>query len=963
VRDELLERLDSAERRLAELQAEVEALRALATAEEPPAAPAPLPSPAPPPLVRPAPETGWWQDQRGRWHEGRPASEPEPEAELEVEREPEEAQIAAAWADVPEPEPSVWQREIRLDREIQLDDLVGAKGLAWAGGIVTLLGVVFFFVLAVNRGWIGPGLRVALGAAASSIVFAAGVWVKRRYGGLYAAFSAVGAGIAGGYATLLAATALYDLVPQSVALLVAAGIAAIGLALALAWESETIAGIGLIGAMVVPATLVFQGGLTTIGTAFAAVVFAATAVVAIREDWRVLLGVGLAASLLEIAGLAAYADSVLSWSVIAVAASFWVLYLATGVAWQLYRGAVDRLDRIATSITLLSASFGVLAAVRLFEGSWGHFDREGIAIGAIALVQGAVAAVFWRQSFRELSELHAGLALAVVAIAAADLLSGANLTYVWAAEAALLAWLAPRARERTFQLASFAYLTLATMHALLFEARPTHLFDADVRPGPAIASAAAVGIAALAAAWYARAFDEPREHAGVLARIFDELDRGQRELRTTAGALAALAGAYTLALGILALVELGSGSLEYRFELGHVGVSAAWAVVGLGAVLIAVWRGSDTVLVGGAAWLGVTVAKTLVFDGGEISADHRSASFLAVGACVLLAGYLVQLLDERLVDLSVFVAAASVVALGLALSAVTTLVDGHYGRIDLQGLALLGIAGVYGALGAIAFVRHRDLSSVHWGLGLAVAAGAEGVLVGGSWLVLAWAASAALLAWLSLQLDEPRLLTASGAYLVLSVVFTLARQAPPSHLVQANSHPGHGLASVAFVAAAAAVFARFCTEGAYMPEGTAPAGYGILARALDERRPFWRKYAAWGGGVLAVYGLSLGILELYERIAPGSVTTNFQRGHTNVSALWGVLGLALLYVGLRRDVRALRLGGFALFAVSLAKIFVYDLPNLSAVTRALSFLAVGAVLLAGAFFYQRLKNQLTDRAA
>src|SRR5207302_9578071 len=115
-----------------------------------------------------------------------------------------EPQVAAATAR--EAEPSIWQREIRIDRQVQLDDLLGAKGLAWAGGVVTLLGVVFFFVLAVNRGWIGPGLRVGLGAAASSLVFVAGVWVKRRYGALYAAFSAAGAGIAGGYATLLSAT-------------------------------------------------------------------------------------------------------------------------------------------------------------------------------------------------------------------------------------------------------------------------------------------------------------------------------------------------------------------------------------------------------------------------------------------------------------------------------------------------------------------------------------------------------------------------------------------------------------------------------------------------------------------------------------------------------------------------------------------------------------------------------------
>ena len=40
--------------------------------------------------------------------------------------------------------------------------------------------------------------------------------------------------------------------------------------------------------------------------------------------------------------------------------------------------------------------------------------------------------------------------------------------------------------------------------------------------------------------------------------------------------------------------------------------------------------------------------------------------------------------------------------------------------------------------------------------------------------------------------------------------------------------------------------------------------------------------------------------------------------------------------------------------VSLGKIFIYDLPSLSSVTRALSFLAVGAVLLLGGFFYQHL---------
>ena len=57
---------------------------------------------------------------------------------------------------------------------------------------------------------------------------------------------------------------------------------------------------------------------------------------------------------------------------------------------------------------------------------------------------------------------------------------------------------------------------------------------------------------------------------------------------------------------------------------------------------------------------------------------------------------------------------------------------------------------------------------------------------------------------------------------------------------------------------------------------------------------------------------------------------------------------------------SLRLAGFALFGVSLTKIFLYDLPALSSITRALSFLAVGAVLLLGGFLYQRLSAEYDE---
>jgi uncharacterized membrane protein len=113
---------------------------------------------------------------------------------------------------------------------------------------------------------------------------------------------------------------------------------------------------------------------------------------------------------------------------------------------------------------------------------------------------------------------------------------------------------------------------------------------------------------------------------------------------------------------------------------------------------------------------------------------------------------------------------------------------------------------------------------------------------------------------------------------------------------------------------------------------------------------------AWLVGWAAALGLfaaSILVLELAERVSGASVETDFQRGHAAVSTLLGLLALAAYAVGLARDQRALRLAGLTVFGLALAKLFLYDLSSLSSITRALSFLALGAVLLAAAFFAER----------
>jgi uncharacterized membrane protein len=873
--------------------------------------------------------------------EPEPAPEPRPPAPTAAPARPEPPTAPVQRTPLPQPLP---KREPALDWRKQLEaaDLLGAKALAWTGGIVTLLGVVFFFVLAANRGWIGPNIRIACGAGVSAIVFGSGFWLRRRFGETFSSLAAVGAGVAGAYATLLAAAALYEMVSKPVALVLAAVIAAVGLAISLAWKSQTVASLGLVGAMVVPGMLVFQGGLSVVGTAFVAIVFAAAAAVAVGRRWHALLAVAGGLSVLQAMGL--FADRDFGRSLVVLAAIFWALYLATGVAAQLRHGA-DTPTSTTTGFVLGSAAFAAYSVAIVLGDRHGGRD-QGIALVIAAAVYAATAVpLSLRASGRTLSSLLYALALTAGAIGIADLLSGATLTYAWAGEAAVLGWLAARVRDARFHIASAAYLLLAAAHALAFESSPDLVFVANSHPGSGALPVLAIAVAATVFAGYARA--DTAEGRGLLAPLVDRWRGGSQASFVIALAGAAVAGAYAASLGILELAQaLWGGTTEHGFERGHVLVTGAWALAGCTAAVEFLRRKAWTGVAIAYGWLALTLFKTLVFDATQLAPDLRAAAFVAVAAALLVAGLAIHLvLAGRLHPVG---AVAIVVSLGLALSAATTLFEGTWLGMDQDGVAVAAVALLFGLLAAAVWPisGQRDLRSLLTALSLAVAAVAEGMLLAGVWLVLAWSAAAVALALLTVVLEEPRLQLGAAAYVVAAGVVALGVEAPPTHLVIADEHPARGVASVLLLIGALLVFAWSCRPAA--------------AEKADAQI---QRLSLWAAGTLGVYTASLVILEAVADLSTAGVHTDFQRGHTAVSALWAVLGLLCLYVGLVKRRRALRVGGFALFGVSLGKLFLYDLAALSSVTRALSFLAVGAFLIAGGFFYQRLSSQLEERQA
>lgn len=1023
-------------------------------------------------------------------------------------------------------------------------DLVGPRGFAIVGGAVLALGIGLFFVLAANRGWIGESARVALGAIASALALGAGVWLHARFGQYWAALGAAGAGIAGAYATLAAATARYDLVPDGLGLPIAGVIAAVGTVIAVRWHSQVIAGIGLLGAALAPALQAIDTGLTWESVAFALIVLVAAVAVTVPRGWHELLHVTTAVVAAQALVLARDVGAPADSGTVAVTALLAAIVLATAVALQLVSERPD-LEPLALTYALVAVGIPLATTSWMFEE---RPDRGAALFAAAAIWAAALLVLAWRRK-PDLALVVGMSGLALTTLGAALLLSDAALTLAWAAQAIVLAALAARFSDARLHLTGIAYAVLATAYALGSDAVPGRLFDelADHRSAvlPLAASAAALAATGFAArATYAR-----RTETGLLAFV-GEARKGLEARRLVVRESLVYVGT------AMATLAVAFALVSRSFDWGHVAATAFAALVGAAILGLAGALHRDGLAVAAYAWLGGALGAALAFDVPEFYVEKTEGSIggwaLIAAAASLLGGAYAHRVQWPADGIRDFVAgcAAAVAAAAAALGAVLVAESQA-----ATGIGFLGVAAVYAGLAAGVFrtAERRNLATTMWSIGLVVLIGSEALLVtdsvwraaaiaatavvvaalaspfreerlwlaGGAlvaatsaavllvqarpwlddaelqrrlaiatgacalaafaiaalrwsearwrdlvtvtwivglfsllasermlivdtvWLAAAIGATAAAAAALARPLGEERLWLAGGALAVVTTAVVLLEQARPwLDEAELGRHLAIATAACALVTFAIAalrwgeaqwrdlvtmlwvpgIVALIATERILLGDlrataialaltggalaltagplreprvwtaGAVVVGVTLVATVVEWTPPshlfvasaapadgLWVLLACLAGlaavavtshdlptrvalevaaGGIALYALSLGILEVAERVSGASVETDFERGHTAVSGLWALVGLALLVVGLLRGSSAIRYGGLALFGLSLAKIFLYDLASLSSVARAFSFILVGGLLLAGGFFLQRLSDRL-----
>lgn len=130
---------------------------------------------------------------------------------------------------------------------------------------------------------------------------------------------------------------------------------------------------------------------------------------------------------------------------------------------------------------------------------------------------------------------------------------------------------------------------------------------------------------------------------------------------------------------------------------------------------------------------------------------------------------------------------------------------------------------------------------------------------------------------------------------------------------------------------------------------------GALALYVRDKRPRW--YAAMLALIAALLAFAYATLSV-RRLFKGEFIALWsglgQLETYTYSALWLVIGVALLTAGVWLKSQVLRIASAVLIAVAVVKVFLFDMSELEGVLRALSFIGLGAVLIGIGLFYQRL---------
>lgn len=293
--------------------------------------------------------------------------------------------VEAAPPPEPAPEPAVVAPPPAEEARPALESRIGLAWINRIGVITLILGVGFFFKLAVENQWIGETTRVGLGVLGGlAAIFAADrLWQR---GQAVFAQGITATGIAVLYLSVYAAFGVYALLPAYFAFLLMALTTAGAGALALRYGAISIAALGLFGGYATPLLLGAGGEYPWFYLNYVLLLDIAAVAISRRRAWRLLLLLALASTIVL---FGSWLDGPVH--------EKWIATLFTLLFYTLFATVPSR------PIFYTAQALGPLALIVIWPGSLVNFAMPQLLIAAGGLIiadrrnwpSGALTAAFF----------------------------------------------------------------------------------------------------------------------------------------------------------------------------------------------------------------------------------------------------------------------------------------------------------------------------------------------------------------------------------------------------------------------------------------------------------------------------------------------------------------------------------------------------------------------------------------
>jgi hypothetical protein len=348
----------------------------------------------------------------------------------------------------------------KLDKNNDLEKFIGENLISKIGIAILVLGIAFFVKYAIDQNWINEIARVGIGILAGGIILGFAHYLRQNF----KAFSTVlvAGGISTFYFTIGLAFQEYHLFSQTVAFAIMLVITAFSVFISIGYDRQELAILSIIGGFATPFIVSTGSGNYVVLFTYIIILDLGMLVLAMVRKWTLVniityvLTMLLYLSWLATKGIenADYLTNALLF-----ASAFYIIFIAMNIAYNIkYKQYFSSIDfGILLSNTFLY--FG--AGITLLN----HFKPEykGAFTLILAFSNCLLAWFIIKNSKADKNLLYVliGLALTFVTLAAPIQLKGNYITLFWAAEGALLLWLAQKSGMQIFRITSIVVYILA----------------------------------------------------------------------------------------------------------------------------------------------------------------------------------------------------------------------------------------------------------------------------------------------------------------------------------------------------------------------------------------------------------------------------------------------------------------------------------------------------------------------